>query len=859
MKIITIINILLIISKYALTENEPPNPFLGKPQPFEENTPTNDTILNDSVDNFGFEPPVEQQKKIPPHNNPPPTLNKGLGEKEPQPTFQPPTNMKKAPKLADYLELDPAVKGLQVKNFDLPEKELRDVITLISKWTGKNFILDNKIKGKTITILGPSQVTLEEAYHAFLTALEVNGLTTVQSGKFIKIIEAGEARRSPVETFSGEYAPRTDQFITRIIQLKYISADEVQREFRDLVTRQGKLFAYTPTNSIIITDTGSNIYRIEEILKILDVKNYETSLHLIPIKNSSAKQISDMLGQIFEEESGGTSTTRRPRTFGKSLVERTRGGGVITKIIPDEQTNSLVVMANSMGYRQVLELVKKLDIKVTDTGKIHVYYCEYAKAEDLAQTLSSLASGSTSTPRTRTRTSRTTRSTVVQTPSLSRTGPISAELFEGVKLTADPATNALVITANAADFQTLKKVIRKLDIPRLQVFVETAILELTVDNNDQWNPNLLTSKNGLPFAGGLINSSTDLIKIISKSGLPEGTVIPIPSSQWVDATYNIPTTSSSTTGQSTINSIATKLPSFMYVLQIIAKTTNTSILSTPQIIALDNEEATFKVLDKIPVEGAATSGTVTSGSIRNIETKEIGIQVKLTPHINASSKTIRLEINQTVDTLKPSSFVPENLRTLSVAATSRETTTSVVVKDGDLLTLGGLMSDKVDEGFAKIPILGDIPILGWLFKNKTTQIVKTNLIFLIHPRIIGTSFEAAKLVDEKLKKRDKFIDEEMKGRNVHKEQVAEIENKIKAQYEKKPEKAPPSYSNEEEEKEEDKRSNLKDINPVEKEDEEDALMLPEEEIKEEEKTPPLIMPKEDIIEGESDFSKEEGE
>src|SRR5690606_30606553 len=179
--------------------------------------------------------------------------------------------------------------------------------TLISKWTGKNFILDAKVRGK-ITILGPSQVTLEEAYHAFLSALDANNLTTVKSGKFIRVIESAEARRAPVETYAGDYAPDTDQFITRIFQLKYINADEVQREFRDLTTRQGKLFAYEPTNSIIITDTGSNIKRIQEILDTLDVKGFETTLHVMRIKHTSAKAVAEMLDEIYgDERRGGAS------------------------------------------------------------------------------------------------------------------------------------------------------------------------------------------------------------------------------------------------------------------------------------------------------------------------------------------------------------------------------------------------------------------------------------------------------------------------------------------------------------------------------------------------------------------------
>ncbi len=300
----------LLLGTRAFAEN----PFQGTPQQPEE---FQEEDFPESTDNFGLgkegPPPIQGQnpglapntaaQPVPRPGTPSPE-GKGLppstktaNRSAPPPKIPAGNNggsasgakPKPAPKLADYLELDPTVKGLEVKNYDLPDTDIKDVVTLISKWTGKNFILDNKVRGK-ITIIGPSQVTLQEAYHAFLSALDANSLTTVQSGKFIRIIESAEARRAPVETYAGDYAPSTDQFITRIFQLRYINSDEVQREFRDLTTRQGKLFAYEPTNSIIITDTGSNIKRIEGILQTLDVKNFETTLHVLKIKTARQKR-----------------------------------------------------------------------------------------------------------------------------------------------------------------------------------------------------------------------------------------------------------------------------------------------------------------------------------------------------------------------------------------------------------------------------------------------------------------------------------------------------------------------------------------------------------------------------------------
>ncbi len=827
---------------------EPPNPFGGASsggttdrKDFE---PDDNDVLSDPVDNFGFDPPenlappplpsgggqVQAQPPAPPPSAPPQRINRpnpaaravpGARANPPQalggaPRGGPPNGSaprsaptqaaqaaaaggmatgagKAAPRLEEYLELDSSVKGLQVQNFDLPDKDIKDVVVLISKWTGKNFILDSKVRGK-ITILGPSQVTLQEAYQAFLSALEANGLTTVKSGKFIRIIESAEARRAPVETYTGDYAPDTDQFITRIFQLQYISADEVQREFRDLVTRQGKLFAYAPTNSIIITDTGSNIRRIEDILRTLDVKGFETSLHVHRIRYSSAKQIADMLAQIYGEEGGGGAG--RPRTtFRRSALERTRGGGIISKVIPDEQTNSLIVLANSAGFHSLVKLVQKLDVKVTDTGRIHVYYCEYAKAEDLASTLAALSggSGATKSSRSSTRNTKVTTSNPApgalggnQSNAGAGNSPVTAELGEGVKVTADPSTNALVITASSTDYQTLKRVIRKLDIPRLQVFVETAILEVTLDNQKKASANIATAAQGVPFGGGSISDASQITSLITGTSVPEGATIPILAGSRVQATI----------GGTTVN-----LRSFMAIINFLTKTSNTSVLSTPQILALDNEKSEFKVQDEIPVQTGipGTSAAGGAASVASIERLKTGIEIKLTPHVNAASRTVRLEIEQKVDSLAANSNVPSALAGIQKAKTTRETNTNVVVRDGDLIMLGGLMSDRVEESITKVPLLGDIPILGWLFKKTDNSITKTNLIILLQPRIIGTSLNGAEIISEKFRKRKEFLDRNNGGDDEHAEPVKELNRKIESQRRRGNGNAPPAYKNDDDE------------------------------------------------------------
>jgi len=609
------------------------------------------------------------------------------------------------------------------------------------------------------------------------------------------MIESAEARRAPVETYAGEYAPKTDQFITRIFQLKYINADEVQREFRDLTTRQGKLFAYEPTNSIIITDTGSNIARIQGILDSIDVKGFETTLHVLRIKNTSAKSISDMLGEIYSDDKAGKSGAQR--SFRRSALERTRGGGVISKLIPDEQTNSLVVLANASGFIQLKQLVAKLDVKTTDTGRIHVYYCEYAKAEDLAATLASLSGGGAGKTSSKRTTAPTTGGAAGGAAPAS--GPVTAELDGGVKVSSDTATNSLVITANSGDYQTLKKVIRKLDIPRLQVFVETALLEVAIDKNTKFGMNWGLGAENRGFAGGFVGDPDTLKSFLTNSIPGEGASFPI-----------IAGSSHTANALAGTSTVPITVFDFMAFVKFITANTESSVLSTPQIIALDNEKAEFKVLDETPVQSTFTAG-VGTGSLPGIaqgtiERQKTGIELKLTPHVNAASKSVRLEIEQKVDSIRANASVPAALANVQVATTSRVTNTSVVVKDQDYVMLGGLISDKIDDATKKVPLLGDIPLIGWLFKSKEYKTTKTNLIILLRPKIISTSIASANLIEDKLKGRREFVDKYMGGEDLHDEATKTIRQDIERQQTGKAADPFDRYRNNEEEEETEDRS-----------------------------------------------------
>lgn len=646
-------------------------------------------------------------------------------------------NKNKSKDLAHYLELDHSIKDFEVTNFDIQNRDIRDVVTLISKWTGKNFIIDKEVSGK-ITIVGPANITLQEAYNAFLAALESNELTTIQSGKFIRIIRSANAYKSPIKTYAGDFAPDTEQFITRIISLKYIDARRVSTEFRDMISSQGRILAYEGTNSLIITDSGSNISRIQGILNSLDIKSFETTLRVLRIQNGSAKSISGLLGEVY----GDSKQKGASQSFAKSDLEKTRGGGIITKIMVDEVTNSLVVLANEAGFSFLAQIVQKLDTKTTERGGIHVYYCEYAKAEDLAATLSAL-----SAPKSEKITSQ--------------------KKFP--KITSDIATNSLVIASSSTEFKSLRPLLKKLDIPRLQVFVEIAIMEISMNPKTNLNVNTALGAPGARgFAGGFIGDVGSIATYLAGGAL-EGATIPLFGGPTFTGNVKLPNSPAQSVSVNT----------FMGLLNFIKKTTQTSILSTPQIIALDNEKATFKVQDKIPVQSSFTSNALSGIGTGNITTMDTGIEINLTPQINAVSRTIRLQIEQKVDTLSSNNNVPDLLKKIQQAKTSRATNTSVVVHDEDYVMLGGLMSDQTDVTENKVPLLGDIPILGWLFKSKQTNVEKRNLVILLRPRIIDTMNSGATLISEKLEERDDFIKRYANEEEAKIDGVGDIKKRLK--------------------------------------------------------------------------------
>lgn len=611
------------------------------------------------------------------------------------------------------LNLETAFGPEIIQSFDFPDTDIMEITKHMQKLTGINLILDKEVKGK-VSITAPTPITVGDAWKAYLAALNMAGYTLVKSGAFYKIISARDVRYSPTKIYTGTYTPETEAHIMKVMALKHVDAGEISRNFRPFMSRYGRIIDIKQTNTIIVSDTGANIVRLEKLIQFIDVPGHEESLQIIPVKNSSAQEIAKLLDQILK--SGGSSgAARSTRSTSKrfSSSSASKGSSNISKIIAEPRTNSIIAMANADGAKQLRSLIKKLDVEYNSASsdKIHVHYLNFGNAEELAKTLSTIVSGATS---------KSSGASNGRSRSFVPSSKGSTLFSEEVKITADKNNNALVVTASPTDWLTLKSVIAKLDIPRDQVYVEGLIMETTLTKVKGFGVEYLGAYGtGAAQRTGLVNKgSGGLVSLIS--GQPQN-ISGFFAGISAGGSREIPVGDS---GQSiTVNSVNG-------LIKAIATHDTTNVLATPQILAMDNTEAEFEVGTTVPIRKESTTGSTTTTST---ETQEAKLSLKITPQINKVTRFVTLKINQAID-----DFIGElNTSGTGAATTTRSAITEVMVKDRETIAMGGLLRDRETVTFNKVPLLGDIPVLGWLFKNQTRQIDKVNLLFFLTPRILS--------------------------------------------------------------------------------------------------------------------------
>jgi general secretion pathway protein D len=678
--------------------------------------------------------------------------------------------------------------------FNADKEDIHSLLKRISQITCKNFIVSESVKGKSdITIISHRPVTSYQAEAAFLAALEANNMALVPAGAYSKVVTRKDAAKAALPMYDkAADLPDNDAQVTYLYELKFASKEQVQPLLRNLMSKSGDL-QVIGGNLMIITDAGSNIHRLIKIVEKVDVSGSSSRMHVVDIQWADAQQIATKLQDIFKDATpkGRKSPAARPRSARKTAGAETPAPSpaasaegaatpgaeaiedvTIDKIIADERTNKLIIIGSLRAFQSVKEVIDLLDVPGGDrsTGsRVYVHPLNNADAQKAASTLSSLAQGAA-------------KRGAKAKKGKKNAGAESAELFEGeLKITADESTNSLVIIASPRDYKALKQVISELDQRRPQVFVEAAILEVALNENRQVGLDAYSGF-GAPVPGlegnglGIIaNEGGKNLVVSSAQALAARELLNNVNTNVLDPSQIATAVEASTALDSLIGVLAFQgpsvpgsaeafgfpVPSFGVVLNALQTNANVNVLSTPHIMTTDNEKAEISVGERIPVVrgiapvGGAGGALGGFGGLQQVAYEDVKLKFTVTPHVNDSGE-MRIEIEQEVSDLGGN--VPVGNGLSQPIITNRTAKTVVVVRDQQSVVLGGLISDRENDSESKIPILGDIPLFGWLFKNWSDSKSKTNLILVLTPYVIRDESDFKKIYDRKMAERREFIE-----------------------------------------------------------------------------------------------------
>lgn len=621
---------------------------------------------------------------------------------------------------------------------DFRDIELTDLIQTISELTGKNFLYDETVKGK-ITVVSPEGMTLDEAYQLFQTVLGVKGFTIVPTGKVNKIVPIKGAKEAnlPIVT---EDQKASDQYITRLLRLENLDAATIaETVLTPLIPPTGNVVVYAPTNTLLITDSAANIERLVKIIQELDQPGTARVLELISLQHASAEEVAKICNDIFAQ--GTPAVARRGRTESASVG----ADFAPPKVIAYPRANALIVMANTEQLTAVKDVVAKMD---QDTGggysSVNVYRLENADAETLAKTMNEILSGI----RAETRVGQ-------------GKGPISSS---PVTITADKPTNALIINAKAEDYVAIKGLIEKLDVKRKQVYVEALIMELSMD---------ATQELGVSLAGGAAVDDDGLV--FGSSNLNRGAVglsdfadnddtgTPSLLARAVDGLlaggFFNPITVTGPSGKEIT------IPTLSVLINLSQTDGDVNILSAPRLLTSDNEEAEIIVGSNVPIITSRLTDTGSSDGLAqsvSIERKDVALILRFTPQVTEGD-LVRLNVYQEMTDIVPISAglaaSVGNPQDVGPTFTKRVVRNTVLAENGKTVVLGGLIGTSINESETKVPWLGDIPFLGWLFKTKSTQEKKTNLLVFINPTVIRGPEDLARVTGRNRMVADRLMNE----------------------------------------------------------------------------------------------------
>ena len=572
------------------------------------------------------------------------------------------------------------------------DADLGQIVEAVSEITKKNFIIDPRVRAQ-VTMVSNAPLTADAFYEAFLAILQVHGFVAVPAGNVIKIIPDANARQVPSVDLPDSVSSSSDEIVTQVIAIKNVSAAQLVPILRPLIPQYGHLAAYPASNMLIISDRANNVNRMVRIIRRIDQAGDE-EVEVIPLEHASAAEVVRVVNVLYP-------------------AAQAAEGGVGVKLVADERTNSVLVSGEKSQRLRLKTLVTHLDTPLEAGGDTQVRYLRFADAEKLAAKLTQQATVTAAV---------TGGAAPGQAPAAA--APPSQQSDRNIQIWAEPETNALVVTAPPKVMRALMAVVDKLDIRRAQVHVEAILVEVSGDKTADLGINWLVDGSDDNFAVG-------------------GFIQPIAGASIVDIIRGIddPSTLTSaptglTVGGGRVGGSGTD---FAVLLRALRADSNTNIISTPSIVTMDNQEAEIKIAQEVPfITGSFTqTGTDATNPFQTIQREEVGNILKITPQIS-EGETVILKIEQ-----EASSLAPTPAGSVDLVTNKRTITTNVLVDDGGIIVLGGLIRDELSDSEQRVPFLGAIPLIGELFKVRNTQKRKTNFMVFIRPKILRDGLQTA--------------------------------------------------------------------------------------------------------------------
>ena len=585
--------------------------------------------------------------------------------------------------------------SLQAQDYtiNLKDTDIRELIQFVSDATGTTIVVDPAVKGK-VRVISSNPVSADELYELFLSVLDVHGYTAVRSGDIVRVIPAKDARSAPLDVSDDRSSSTSDEYMTQVIRLENISAAKLIPVLRPLVPQQAHMAAYAPSNAIIISDVSANIDKIRDIIERMD-KSAVQKTDIIKLRYAVAEDVVRMLEQLNKSASKQTGSEQE------------------VLLVADARTNSVLVSGDELERARLRKLVNHLDTPLEQSGNVKVIYLQYAEAKDLADVLTRVMKN------------------INQLDTADGAKAASGSNSNTSTIEADEGTNALIITADPDEMASLEVVIQRLDIRRAQVLVEAIIVEMEVIDGQELGLQWLFADNDGVFGSNITRGDARLSGIAG-SQLSEGGGDTPDGVNLGGLAAALAGTGGTTLGWAQLDSMGL---SMTVILNALNETANTNILSTPSILTLDNQEAFITVGQQVPfVTGSFTNtgagGDGAQNPFQTIERENVGITLTVTPHINDGDSVV-LDIMQEVSSISKTSVIASD-----VITNERKIQTKILALDGQVVVLGGLIKDDVQDAQQKVPLLGDIPYLGRLFRSDAEKVSKQNLMVFIRTTII---------------------------------------------------------------------------------------------------------------------------